>query len=212
MKLFTPILGLIALITTVVPLNRAEALPMTFDFDVTSISALDTFGATATGTSNGVNWELGPTHFSSCCGATITGTYTGFGTGNFYQPLASSDNLHITQADFGITFDQNISGIMFYLRENGGTARLDLGFAPTLWGGSLNISGTSIAPTTSGGWVYYGGLNTNSLNHISSVWDGTNLAFFVETSDVPAPATLALLGLGLVGLSFRLKREHNSKT
>ena len=196
-------------LTSVFGIQSALAIPTSFD--VTSLSALDTFGATATGTSNGVGWTLGPSHFSSCCGATINSTFNGFNNANFITPVANTDNLHITQANFSLTFDQAITSIVFYIQENGGTASLDFGIAPTVLSGGANLSitGTRISPNTVGGAIEYSGLNTTTLNHGSVVFDGMNMAFFVTgvASIVPEPGTLSLLGVGLIALGFMRRKR-----
>jgi hypothetical protein len=158
-----------------------------------------------------VGWSLGPTQFSSCCGATINSTFNGFNNANFITPVANTDNLHITQANFSLTFDQAITSIVFYIQENGGTASLDFGIAPIVLSGAgnLSITGTRISPNTVGGAIEFSGLNTTTLNHSSVVFDGMNTAFFVTgvANSVPEPSTLGLLGAGLLGLGFMRRRR-----
>ncbi len=153
------------------------------DFDVVSVSAYDTEGAAAYGSSNGVGWAICETWFSSCCGASTTDGYTGFNTSNFDPPVAAEDNLHITSRDFVLVFEQPVDTLAVYLRENGGSANLDFGLIPEIISGGSNLTivdDTRIYPNTSGGAVRYREASTDMFEHVSNIADGTNMAFYVE--------------------------------
>ncbi|MCI5222943.1 MAG: DUF642 domain-containing protein, partial [Candidatus Electrothrix sp. AR4] len=153
-----------------------------YEFDIVTMSGYGTDN-TAEGTSNGVGWSICSTHFSSCCGANTTGTYNGFNSGSFDPPIANQDDLHVTQDDFSLVFDQPINSIVFYLRENGGNASLDFGLVPEVVSGAANLTivGTRIRPNTQGGAVRFSNVNSNILSHAADICDGMNLAFYVES-------------------------------
>jgi hypothetical protein len=154
-------------------------------FDVVAVSALDTPGANAHGSSNGVGWAICSTGFSSCCGTTVNGTFDGFNTPNFSPPMPQQDAIHVGQEDFVLLFEQPVKRVVFYLRENGGGASLDFGLPPTvLSGGSdLSITGTRIHPDTQGGAVAFDYIDARAMRHTAIVWDGMDLAFYVEALD-----------------------------
>ncbi|MCI5208224.1 MAG: hypothetical protein D3910_05405, partial [Candidatus Electrothrix sp. ATG2] len=152
------------------------------DFDIIYLSG---YGPeqTAQGTSNGIGWSICSTYFSSCCGTNTTGTYDGFNTSAFDPPVGGEDILHTTPKDFSIVFDQPINSIVFYLLENGGNASLDFGLVPEVVSGGENlvITGTRIRPNTTGGAVRFSNVNANILTHTADIFDGMNLAFYVDS-------------------------------
>jgi hypothetical protein len=151
------------------------------DFDAVQVG-YDFFGANAHGSSNGVGWAMCNTYFSSCCEASTSETYTGFGTADFSPPVAHEDNLHTTGRDFALVFERRVKRVVVYLRENGGSASLDLGLTPIVLSGSGNLSivGTRILPNTSGGSVAFDNIGSRILTHTAAAFDGMNVAFYVE--------------------------------
>ena len=158
-------------------------VPNQRDFDVVFLSGFNLFDQSAFGTSNGVGWKICGTFFSSCCGANTNGTYNGFNTGDFAPPVAGEDMFHLGGQDFTVIFDRPVGSIVFYLRENGGIASFDFGLTPTVisGGGNLNIIGTRIFPTTSGGAVRFDNVNSRTITGVMGAFDGMNLAFYVES-------------------------------
>lgn len=174
-------------------------------FDVTSLTGGNNgIGVSATGTSGSVGWSID--NFSTwLTNTTVDGSYTGFSGANFTPALAQSDRLHTFGTNMTIVFDQNITSILFYLRENGGNSTLDFGLTPTLVSGDVVINGTSVTGLTTGGVVRFSGLNTNILSSVTTLYDGMDSAWVVESvsaSSVPdAGSTVLSLGFGLLGLA-----------
>ncbi|MCB9235058.1 MAG: hypothetical protein H6581_25615 [Bacteroidia bacterium] len=183
------------------------------DFDVTNVSAYNLSNQTAEGTSNGLDWKICATAFSNCCGTSTSNGFQGFNSGNFSPPVANEDNLHIGGEDYTITFSKPVSSIVFYLRENGGTASVDFGMTPTVisGGANLNIVGTRIFPNTLGGAIRLDNVNSRTITGLAGAYDGMHVAFYVE-SLAPGPAiapgcpgqqpvpTLSQWGLIILGL------------
>lgn len=179
-------------------------------FDVTSVSDKDgSYFTKAEGTSNGVGWSIDG--FKSWDSRTTTdGTYD-FSGANFSPELLNTDRLHTFGTTMDIVFDQAISSILFYLKENGGNSTLDFGLVPTLVSGSLSINGTKVTGTTGGGVVRFSGLNTNHLVSTTSILDGMDAAWVVEsTAHVPdSGSSLLLLGMAFAAVA-EVKRRMRS--
>lgn len=181
-----------------------------FDFDVTSYdtgSAGDGLAgdATASGTSNGVGWSISPTNLWN--GRTTTN-----GTFSFSALPNNTDNLHAS-IDFELTFGTGINNLLVALSNDNCCDSVNFGIAPTETSGNISVSGTQIELTSaSGGLALYTGLgNVTSLSHTNNngLSDGFDLAFHVaeDSTAVPAPGTLGLLGIGLAGLGFVARRR-----
>jgi hypothetical protein len=163
--------------------GRVSAQPL--NFDITSLNPGNT--GTAAGTSNGVAWMISPTFISNL--SVSDGTFTGFNTSSFVPPIAATDVLHVTSADFTLSFNQRIDSILFYLRENDGGASLDFGLAPTIISGNFTVVGTRIFPAQQdGGVVRFNGVDSTTLSHSSIEENGMDIAFFVLPATQPAPA------------------------
>jgi hypothetical protein len=197
------VLPLLALVLSLAVQAQATSIP----FDVTSVGDFDgTFYHSADGTSNGVGWTVSgvsPDSFLSWGAQTTTdGTFQGFTDGTFSIPLANTDRLHTFGTDMTITFSQNISSILFYLKENGGSSTLDFGLIPEFVSGFVDINGTKVTGTQAGGLIRFSNLNTNTLTSLTTILDGMDTAWVVESTVPDAGGSALLLGLGLAGLGW----------
>lgn len=182
----------------------------TFDFDIvdydkgSSIYGLNG-DATASGTSNGIGWEISPTSLWSVR-TTTNGSFT------FSTLPDSTDNLHPGQ-DFTITFDTTIDVLLVALSNDNLSDSINFGITPVDYYG-VSVSGTQISLNRpSGGLALFENINSLTVSHINNngINDGFDLAFHVvSTSEpVPEPSTLILFGAGLscfAGSHFRKKR------
>ena len=153
----------------------------TRDFDIEEVSGYGAHGKDAYGTSTGLQWAICGAYFSNCCGANTTGTYNGFNTDDFAPPVANEDVMHIGGSDVTITFDRPIESIVFYLRENGGSASFDFAFEPIVLAGDSNLTivGTRIYPNTLGGAILFEGIGSREITLVHGIMDGMNVAFYV---------------------------------
>jgi hypothetical protein len=143
-------------------------------------------------------------------------TYSGFSNSTYFNPaIAATDCLHIFSQNLELWFQTPISSVDFYLRENGGSATLDFGLPWTLVSGEVaQIGATGARPSTNGGVIRFTfAAPISTLVHQTSIFDGMDAAWFVETGSTPTPApepgTLLLLGLGLAGLGLSRRRKAN---
>lgn len=187
----------------------AQATP----FDVTSVGGSDgPFFHSASGTSNGVSWTVsganGDSFYSWIPATVVNGTYQGFTGGNYTPALPNTDVLHTFGTDMTITFSQNIFSILFYLKETGGSSTLDFGITPQVVSGAVTINGTKVRGTATGGVVRFSNLNTNNLTSSTSIFDGMDAAWVVESVEsVPdTSSSAALLGVALAGIGWMRRK------
>ena len=141
----------------------------------------------ATGTSNGVGFTMLDTWFSAASGTTTAGNWQGWDDPVYGTPARDQDMAHVTAWGFTLVFDEPVCDVIFYLREDGGNATLDLGLTPEVvsGGANLTVAGTRVTPNTDGGAVRYR-VDGTTVTHTDVVagFDGMDLAFFVETLPV----------------------------
>jgi len=206
------VLPLVALVLSLAASAQATS------FDITSIGDFDgNFYHSAAGTSSGIGWTVsgsgGDLFYSWGLATTTDATYQGFTGANFVPSLPDSDRLHTFGTDMTITFDTKISSILFYLKEDGGASTLDFGLTPTLVSGSATIVGTSVKGSVSGGVIRYSGLDTDTLTSLTSIFDGMDTAWVVESTTVPdAGSSGLLLGISLAGLGWLRRKSSSTAT
>lgn len=179
-----------------------------FDFDVeTYVSGGGsgiTGNATASGTSNGIGWSIGPTNLWS--GWTTTND-----SFQFSVLPGTTDNLH-TSIGFKITFLQPIAKLLVALDNDNTTDSINFGVTPTLTQG-LALSGTQITLSTAAGGglalFEFAGSNTLTITHTDNngVTDGFDLAFHAIAVPEPGSYALMLAGLGVIAVRARAARR-----
>lgn len=167
------------------------------DFVIKSVTEYRKEGQNAYGTSNGVGFAICNTNFQSGYGSSDDSSYPGFASENFDPPVPLEDSFHITHRDFTLVFEQPVDRVVFYAREDLGSANLDFGLVPEILSGASNITvnGTRVHANRSGGAFLFNNIDSNTLHHTSNVYDGTNIAFYVERLAQGAAAD-ALKGSG----------------
>lgn len=173
---------------------------------------------------------------SSTVGVTLTGNpmdmingdgyYNNINTGftsatGTYAGLAPSDLIRVnTPSAFTLTFDQTVSDLYMALVSVGQPSYAVnyvfndsfnvLSAGSNNWGYyGYSVSGNTLIGTEYNGVLHFSGnfdsitFNTNP----NEFWHGFNFASFATASSVSEPASLALLGLGLIGLGAVRKRK-----
>lgn len=159
---------------------------------------------------------------------TFVATSTGFVTGYFAGSTATYTN-EVSMLVNGVATG-------FYGLNNQTSAYGDsFNFGPVVQGDVLVFVLKNLVPSNVGPWCSQTSLNSDSVNHVYSynyagdanMIAGTYVAFedlnnggdfnyndvsfvFANVSEVPEPASVALLGIGLLGLGMnRRKKQHS---
>ncbi|MBL8144491.1 MAG: PEP-CTERM sorting domain-containing protein [Acidobacteria bacterium] len=196
-RILVPALACLAVCLLTAPRASADTIGdynlAAFTFDVTAYNTGGGSGitgqATASGTSNGIGWSIGPTNIWS--GRTNT-----TGTFSFSSLPVLTDNLHVSSA-FTVTFDRPIAALLVALSNDNNTGdAINFSAAPVDLQGALSVSGTQVTQTSpAGGLVLFTNINALTVTHIDNngQTDGFDFAFHA----VPEPTGLLLLGAGL---------------
>ena len=179
----------------------------TFNFDVTSYSVGTGGGlngnSTASGTSNGISWSVGPTNI-----------YSGFTTTNGSFSFAAlpnlTDRLH-TSSDFTITFAQPVKTLIVALSNDNLKDSINFGINPSFIQGASfdSVTHQITLNNAAGGLAWFENVNTLTFNNTNTnTFDGYNIAFHAIAA-VPEPETYAMLlaGLGLMGAIARRRKQ-----
>ncbi len=143
----------------------------------------------AVGTSNGVGWSVADTGFIisafPALGGSSTNGSTYFDNGAYFDPPTGKDAMHAGGANMAIVFNQCVGDVVFYVRENGGSAAftfVDVSMAPTWVSGQPGISGNSVVPSVNGGAVRLSNVNADIIFlQRGPFFDGMTIAWYVES-------------------------------
>jgi len=206
-KLIKSILSIFSIALLAVSFNANAALLIS-DLDLNNLS-FEVDGITpptTTGTSNGIDFTLSGSYYTTFSNTTGSQTYNGL-TGGY-------DDLHLG-ATFTIIFDQAIDYLLVAIsNDNNIDTGLGFGLTPSDFSGSLVLDGSKVLFTSSiGGLVLYEFASPiTSLTHTNvGISDGFNVSFFAGTlSSVPLPAALWLFGPALLGFMGFRRRALNA--
>lgn len=138
-----------------------------------------------------------------------------------YASLSPSDLIRVdAPSSFTLNFDQTVSDLYMALVSVGranapvnyyfGDSFTVLSSGPNQWGyNGYTVSGNTFTGTEYNGVLHFSGdfdsitFNTNPNEY----WHGFNFASFATASSVSEPASIALLGLGLIGLAAARRRK-----
>lgn len=158
--------------------------------------------------SPGATVSLGSLRFSTADDAFITFTYLGQESGfNDSLARASVAGVLLTEADavgttasFGVLGGQTNVAVDFkFLDSVGGSAINGGAWSPN---SSIGLLGTNVTLAGYGTYAYVLGFNDSFRT--SNDWDDFIIGVNIK---VPEPTTLALLGLGLIGLGVSRRRK-----
>lgn len=180
-----------------------------FDFDITSYNPGTGNGtsgdSSASGTSNGIGWSIGPTNLFT--GRTVTNGTFNFTNGGSNILGQSTDSLH-TSSDFTIVFDQMIAVLYVALSNDNTNDSINFGISPDAVQG-ISVSGTQLllSSPAQAGLAKFTNINSLSITHINTNFlDGFDLAFHAQAKDVTAPSALVFLVLGMLMVGARKTR------
>jgi hypothetical protein len=170
-----------------------------FAFDITSYntgSSPDGLsgGATASGTSGGIDWTISPTTLWSVR-TTTNGSF------QFASLPNTTDNLH-PALDYTITFASPVQTLLVALSNDNTSDSINFGLIPTDFRG-LTLVGTQVVlNSTQGGLALFENINSLTIRNTNNngSGDGYDLAFYVVSS-VPNPSSWTLLALGMALLA-----------
>lgn len=180
-----------------------------FDFDVTNYNPGTGNGtsgdSTASGTSNGIGWSIGPTNLFT--GRTVTNGTFNFTNGGTNILGMSTDSLH-TSSDFTLVFDQTIAVLYVALSNDNTNDSINFGMTPDAVQ-DLTVSGSQLllATNAQAGLAKFTNINSLTITHTNTnVFDGFDLAFHAQAKDVTAPSAFAFLVLGMLMVGARKSR------
>lgn len=186
-KLFHKFLGVIAVIALGV--GAANAMPTNTDFESGAIAPWyqdNDFGGP-------VDWDV--------TGSAINGNWSAYNEGNkrIRQDFAGIDTDNILSITFNLLTDGHaVNAYNFFYADNSGPQFAFFGTAGIVQ--VADVTANLAAGKTLVGFGLYGNLNG------STTFDDFTIT--LRRQDVPAPAALGLLGMGLIGLAGLARRRR----